>query len=533
MKKVRDLKWVYITCFVSLVSMSFGANGDSSFSLKKLLLMPGDLISDHVDLENDCNNCHVEFDQSNQNPLCLDCHEQIAEDIKKNSGFHGLNKAIEPAHCRSCHTDHKGRDAEVVQLDRESFNHDQTNHPLKGKHLSLSCAQCHKNNEGFRLEGDQCNDCHKQQNPHEKALGIECDSCHSSLSWKKSKFNHDKTNFKLENKHTEVSCDSCHFSNVFENAPEQCSGCHTNDDIHQNLFGNECESCHSSKGWNESHFDHNKKSDFKLKNQHQDVACKLCHEQPQPKKIKPENCNSCHAKDDIHSGSNGSRCESCHSERGWGKTSFDHNRKTDFSLKGKHKSLRCVSCHFEKITNSPTVRGCFNCHKNDDPHGKALGEECGQCHSEKGWGRSIVFSHETTVFPLLGMHKSLSCGECHLTKQFHEVGSDCYTCHQQDDHHKRRLGEDCGGCHNPNDWGFWLFDHDKQTEFRLEGAHKNLKCQLCHSDSLRDPEKPPLKCGNCHREDDFHRGAFGRDCGQCHNSQSFSSLKKAKESNNE
>ncbi len=506
-----------LICF----SVTVNANG---FNLKKMLLMPDELISGHEDLEGDCNNCHTNFDQSNQNPLCLDCHEEIAADINKNSSYHGLNTEIEGTHCRTCHTDHQGRDADVVQLDKESFRHELTNYPLEGKHQNLSCTQCHEGNDGFRLEKYECNDCHKLQDPHKGELGTECKDCHTTSSWRKTDFNHDETDFVLEHKHSEVGCTSCHFNNNYENAPKLCVDCHTNEDIHQNRFGSECEQCHSSVGWDESSFDHNQESDFKLKNRHQKVACKLCHKQSQTKKIQPENCNSCHASDDIHAGRNGTECESCHSEKGWADTLFDHDRETNFVLKGKHKQLICESCHHTEMGTRSTSRVCYDCHKNDDSHANSLGKNCGQCHSESKWNKSVIFSHETTEFPLLGMHRSLDCGECHLSGEFKEVKGTCIGCHSQDDAHNSSLGKECGTCHNPNDWGYWLFDHDKQTEFSLKGAHNNLSCNLCHHDDLPNPEKPPLKCSSCHRDDDIHRGSFGgQDCDQCHSEKSFGS----------
>ena len=509
-------------CILILLGISSGVNAEK-FNLKKLLLMPGDLISGHMDLEDNCENCHVEFDQSNQNPLCLDCHKEVAADLKQGDGFHAINTKIKGAHCRSCHTDHKGRAADIVHLDKESFNHELTNYPLEGAHSSLSCSQCHESGKGYRKKSYQCNDCHKEVDPHKGKLGQECDSCHSSQSWAETVFNHDETKFKLLHKHKKVPCESCHLNNLYENTPQQCADCHGNQDIHQNRFGRQCENCHSSKDWDVSHFNHNEKSDFKLNFKHRNVDCNLCHKQSVKVKIKPENCHSCHKKDDIHNGRNGSKCESCHNEKGWAKTSFDHDKETEFSLKGKHKKVKCDSCHLAESVDNLQVRVCSDCHQQDDPHAKSLGSNCGRCHNENNWAQSTVFSHETTAFPLLGMHKQLSCGECHLTEDFQHADTDCYSCHQRQDPHEEKLGKDCGSCHNPNDWSYWLFDHNKQTKFSLEGAHQNLSCQLCHHDDLADPKYPPLKCGSCHRDEDIHRGSFGRDCSRCHNNDSFGS----------
>ncbi|MEH6910590.1 MAG: hypothetical protein V7459_08375, partial [Oceanicoccus sp.] len=96
--------------------------------------------------------------------------------------------------------------------------------------------------------------------------------------------------------------------------------------------------------------------------------------------------------------------------------------------------------------------------------------------------------------------------------------SSCSACHQNDDSHKGSLGDDCSQCHTPNDWTLWLFNHNQQSDFMLEGSHQDLQCQLCHND------QQPLnkQCSSCHREDDVHRGSFGRQCQHCHNETSFS-----------
>ena len=43
------------------------------------LVMPGELIAGHAELEATCGNCHKAFDRGRQRELCLDCHDDVAE----------------------------------------------------------------------------------------------------------------------------------------------------------------------------------------------------------------------------------------------------------------------------------------------------------------------------------------------------------------------------------------------------------------------------------------------------------------------
>ena len=44
------------------------------------LVMPGDVVSGHADIEENCKGCHKRFDRKAQRDLCLDCHEDVAGD---------------------------------------------------------------------------------------------------------------------------------------------------------------------------------------------------------------------------------------------------------------------------------------------------------------------------------------------------------------------------------------------------------------------------------------------------------------------
>src|SRR5664279_6653358 len=77
------------------------------------VLMPGKVIAGHAKVEEQCEKCHVKFDKAAQDRLCVDCHKEVARDLKDKHGMHG-RQAQDP--CRTCHTDHKGRDMNIAPL---------------------------------------------------------------------------------------------------------------------------------------------------------------------------------------------------------------------------------------------------------------------------------------------------------------------------------------------------------------------------------------------------------------------------------
>ena len=79
----------------------------------------------------------------------------------------------------------------------------------------------------------------------------------------------------------------------------------------------------------------------------------------------------------------------------------------------------------------------------------------------------------------------------------------------------------CGRCHNPNGWPLWVFDHDRETGFALDGAHAGIDCHGCHSERAARRGWLSKSCHACHKVDDVHRGEFGRACDRCHTTTSF------------
>ena len=499
------------------------------------LFSPGDLIEGHRKLENDCKQCHVRLRNVSENQLCRDCHEKVDEDIKRKQGFHGKYPKAGTDECKSCHTDHKGRGADIVNLDQDRFDHRQTDFRLTGKHRAVSCEGCHKPEKKFREAPGRCIDCHKDDDVHKGKLGKKCQNCHSPKSWTQENFEHDKTDFKLRHAHKEVACDLCHVGNRYKDTPKNCVACHAIKDVHSGRFGSRCQDCHNEKKWSKPRFDHGRLTRFRLKGKHRQVACHACHEsgkkaviqRNKAKRARPRKCIACHRLDDVHKGSNGKRCDQCHNEKSWLKTEFDHDKETDFPLRGAHRKTGCQACHREGEPRDKTPTDCLSCHLDKDVHEQELGKKCQSCHDERSWVEHVRFDHELTEFPLIGQHAAAGCESCHDSLTFQSENRECKDCHAADDAHEKTLGEQCERCHNPNDWLIWSFDHDKDSDFPLKGAHQEVHCNRCHRRPM--PENPRTRdCISCHKRDDVHDGHFGPDCGECHTEKSFKELKAEK-----
>ena len=549
--------------------------------------MPGKVIAGHAKLEGECSQCHVRFDRTAQDRLCLDCHKEVAADVRGKQGHHGRIK-VQP--CRACHSEHKGRGADITSLEPRAFDHNLTDFALRGAHPKLECASCHKAKAKYRDAPSSCVACHKKDDKHRGSLGPACGDCHAERNWKETRFDHSKTRFALLGKHRQVDCKACHRSANFKEAPVQCLGCHKQDDRHKGRFGERCESCHTAAAWGEITFNHDTQTKYPLRGKHQTlkcdschsghlyrdklqsacvachkkddkhqgtlgaacgdchserdwkqarfdhsktrfpllgkhhlVECKACHKSPVFKEA-PSNCLSCHRKDDRHKGRFGEKCESCHSARAWGEITFSHDRQTNYPLRGKHREVKCDSCHRGDLYRDKLQTSCVACHRKDDKHQAQLGARCEQCHQEQTW-RKTSFDHSRTTFPLLARHAMLECQSCHKSARYRDAKKDCAACHARDDIHKARLGPQCETCHNSRAWKLWDFSHDRATRFVLDGAHRKLDCYACHRKATDRPPALGTSCASCHAADDVHDGSFGRSCERCHVTSSFKQVK--------
>jgi hypothetical protein len=93
------------------------------------VLDPGPLSKAHESLTRvgDCVDCHGTASQV-IDARCVACHEEIGARAEKRVGWHGTFD--EP--CRTCHTEHAGADAELIEFDRDAFQHDLARFELRG-----------------------------------------------------------------------------------------------------------------------------------------------------------------------------------------------------------------------------------------------------------------------------------------------------------------------------------------------------------------------------------------------------------------
>ncbi len=506
------------------------------------VLMPGEVIAGHAKYETQCDKCHQPFNKAAQTRLCLDCHKEVASDVTTRIRLHGR---LEDKTCRVCHTDHKGRAATIAPLDTKTFDHGESDFKLVAAHREVKCEACHLPKKKYRQAPRQCNGCHAKDDAekgHKGHLGAKCDDCHTQERWTVARFDHEKTKFSLlGGKHAAVACAKCHVDKTYQSTPRTCNGCHRKDDQergHKGRYGAKCESCHNDKGWKESTFNHDVDTRYALKDKHRPVRCAACHLPDRPGTVYQEKlstqCVACHKGDDQrqgHRGELGEKCESCHTERGWKSASFDHD-KTKFPLRDKHSDLKCERCHEGGVAGAKAKirveRTCIACHRADDEkkgHRGELGEKCDTCHNARGW-KETRFDHDTSKFRLLDKHRSVKCDACHLggvagPAANIRVEQTCFACHRPDDEkkgHKGRYGEKCETCHSARGWTIVDFDHDRDTRYRLKGAHARAKCDTCHLPNLGAIYKTRLDtaCAACHRKDDKHEGQMSAKCESCH-----------------
>jgi len=516
---IRQLwQWLFACCWLALL-LAGGAQAQGIESI----MAPGKLIQGHAKYEDECAQCHVKLDRKGQDRLCMDCHKPVGADVRGKTGFHG--RLEQPAVCKDCHSDHKGRDYVSTEIDEKKFDHDnKTDYALKGKHAEVACEKCHVSGKKHREAAQDCNTCHKKDDKHKGSLGPKCADCHTERDWKEVKFDHDTTKFPLTGKHVDVKCSDCHKDETYKDNPKTCYACHKKIDDqkgHKGQYGEKCEACHGTKAWKPATFNHDEDTKYDLRGKHRTTACKECHSgNPYKEKAKQE-CYACHKKDDKHKDTLGTNCGACHTEKNWKEVGkFDHD-KTDFPLLGKHAKAECKACH-KSVMYKEAPKDCFGCHEKDDKHKSNLGKACGDCHGAQDWKDTTGrFKHEKTKFPLRNAHAApaVKCSACHKNlESYRDTPLACLACHKKDDKHETQLGEKCETCHNDKAWKGTTYNHGK-SRFPLTGRHIVAECKKCH-ETLRYKDAPE-DCYSCHKKEDKHKLVFGVKCESCHSTRAW------------
>ncbi len=462
--------------------------------------------------------------------------------------------------CRSCHNSDAGwKSANASAI----FKHSQTRFPLQGKHAGVACDACHpRGNFAQPLVFARCQDCHKKD-PHggqftSRAKGGDCDECHTVQDFKQTTFGvaqHSETRFPLKEHHLEIKCSECHIPNaavvLYRIKDFSCIACHR--DIHESQFAgppyrNRCESCHSQSVFKPSTYTTGQHADtrFPLSGGHVKVSCAECHKstsKPVKFRFEDRTCTVCH-QDPHHDqfadrmaaalpGGGIAGCQSCHTTNTWRDLDkFDH-ATTGFPLEQAHLKDSCDKCHkavgtaaAAKDTDYRSApRLCTGCH--EDPHEGQFASRmavlmpdgnpkgCRSCHTILSWNEMAGFDHSATEFPLEGAHREVACAKCHPSRGTGVRGIDyvatprqCSGCHE--DIHDGQFASnakdvDCTQCHQVLKWVPSTFDHDRQSTYKLEGAHREVRCGLCHAKTREVAGKKiviykttPRECSGCH-----------------------------------
>ncbi|MFH1850750.1 MAG: hypothetical protein ABIA75_00235 [Candidatus Neomarinimicrobiota bacterium] len=441
---------------------------------------PGLLSKYHAELEgnDNCDKCHV-VRRKELSGGCVECHQPLQQRIAAGLGYHKDKTSA----CGDCHSDHNGRDFELVYWPRDinRFDHNETGYTLTGKHAALKCAQCHTN----RFIVDQ-----------------------AVIAWAG-----ENTVFPV-------------LDRTFLGLSPDCLTCH--EDIHRGQVAKDCATCHNTSDWKlaQKEYDHNR-ARFLLTGAHQRVDCVKCH--PASELQTPrvwqltgmafDRCGRCH--EDIHKSAYGATCETCHTTGNWKKElqPFDHSR-TKYPLLGRHGQLTCNQCHTVQLSGSqPRYTTCLDCH--EDRHfrqfaGRNDRGDCAACHTVNGFRPAMYgpTEHNRSRFVLDGAHRAVPCNLCHqpfqpqpdtATVRYTWPTLACETCHE--DRHRgqfrARYANRCESCHNSASFKVLDFDHQK-TNFPLDGKHRNVPCNQCHLDPGPAAVVPvqysplPHRCVDCH-----------------------------------
>ncbi len=230
----------------------------------------------------------------------------------------------------------------------------------------------------------------------------------------------------------------------------------------------------------------------------------------------PADCTLCHQGDDWHT----IRQDFV----------FDHLAETGVPLNGAHAAAECLRCHNDR---GPVTlfaqRGCAGCH--EDVHRGQMGSDCSSCHGENDWRpEGQIALHAATRLPLAGAHAALQCWACHAGAEvgnFRNVDPDCASCHLDDynqttdpDHAASGYPLTCQDCH-----GFVAFD--QAAIFSHAGISSG--CADCHLDDYQRTTDPDhevegfaLSCEDCHTGfhtwsgADFTHVGITDNCASCH-----------------
>ena len=311
-------------------------------------------------------------------------------------------------------------------------------------------------------------------------------------------------------------------------------------------FPADCSLCHAGSNWTtikkDFAFDHTAQTGYPLNGAHANAQCLMCHnDRGDARAFASKSCAGCHV--DIHRGSLGQLCSSCHNEQTWQPLAViaKHNR-TRFPLVGAHVTTACFACHpgaqVGNFEGADTT--CLTCHRADlaratspDHSTSEFNHDCQRCHQPTAW-KPALFNHPA-AFPLTGGHAKVACTTCHTSGTYTKLPTDCASCHMPQyqattnpNHVSAGFGTNCKSCHNTTTWQNAKFTHP--AAFPLAGGHANVACTACHKGGTFTAL--PTNCVSCHLANyqattspNHVTAGFGTNCESCHTINSWSGAK--------
>ncbi len=395
------------------------------------------------------------------------------------------------------------------------FDHTAVGFPLRGAHQSAPCESCHlatprsplpprvelvranflRTFAKVKMAFARCDACHADVHEGQfspAAAREDCAACHDETRFSPARFSlaaHDSTPFPLTGAHEATPCSACH----------------------KTLAGEPARSGHLQ---------------FRVAA----LNCAACHQDPHGGQFAGRHVAGSRVAAESEAGVRAT-CTPCHTTDAWTVTAFDHD-STRYPLRGAHRRVACEKCHVPpapgqpaRFAGLPTSCDAVGCH--GDPHGGQFkgrhvpgsrtvgaveGAACTPCHDTDSW-TAITFDHDSTRYPLRGAHRDLACAKCHTSPaagapaRFTGLGTTCGASGCHTDPHagqfaQRTRGSACTSCHTEVAWANLTFDHQRDSDFPLDGAHRPLKCVACHRPAGHPPVVHylplPHRCEDCH-----------------------------------
>ncbi len=497
-----------------------------------------------------CASCHGDGVYAGKSTTCYSCHQaKYAAATPPHN-----NTSFPQAQCSTCHS--------TATWSGGLFNHQVTQFPLTGAHVTAACSSCHGDGV-YAAKSTDCYSCHQAKyasaTPTHNATAFPtnaCKTCHGTSTWVTT-FNHSTTSFPLTGAHVGAACTSCHNDGVYDGKSTACYSCHqakyaSASPPHNNTSfpQAQCGTCHSTSTWQNGLFNHSL-TKFPLTGAHVSTDCASCHGDG-VYAGKSMDCYSCHqskyaSATPTHTATAfpTNACKTCHSTSTW-VTTFNHST-TSFPLTGAHVGAACTSCHGDGVYDGKST-ACYSCHAstyasatpthNNTSFPQA---QCGTCHSTSTWQNGL-FNHSLTQFPLTGAHVSTTCVQCHGDNVYAGKSTACYSCHASTYatatpvHTAAAFPTNaCATCHSTSTW-VTTFNHST-TSFPLTGAHVGAACTACHNDGVYDGKStacyschastyasatpthnntsfPQAQCGTCHSTSTWQNGLFNHSLTQ-------------------